>query len=199
MSSDSVARAAAPRALVLLADGAEEMEVTIAVDVLRRAEVDVVLAGVDGAGAVTCSRGVRLLPDAALSAVDGAADGAFDVVVLPGGVGGTDRLCASGAVGAVLAAHEGAGRDIAAICAAARALVVHGVGAGRALTSHPSVRAEVAGHGAYDDAARVVEDGPLITSRGPGTAFEFALALVARLRGTDVAAAVRAPMLLGEP
>lgn len=182
---------AKPRVLLLLAEGAEEMEVTITVDVLRRGGIDVVVAGVDGSGAVTCSRGVRILPDVALAA----AGGAFDLVVLPGGAGGTERLSASTEVGCVLREQERAGRCIAAICAAPAALARHGVGAGRTMTSHPSVRAIVAAHGRYSEDT-VVEDGELITSRGPGTAFAFALRIVARLRGEAQVDAVAAPMLL---
>ncbi len=180
-----------PRVLVLLAAGAEEMEVTITVDVLRRAGVEVLLAGVDGAAPVTCSRGVRLVPDVALAQ----ARGPYDLVVLPGGMAGAERLSASADVGAILAAQQAARRPIAAICAAPLALVAHGVHAGKAFTSHPSVRDRVAAFGRYREDA-VVTDGDLITSRGPGTAFAFALALVARLCGADAAAAVRAPLLL---
>jgi protein DJ-1 len=179
------------RVLVLLAEGAEEMEATIAIDVLRRAGVEVVVAGVDGPGPVTCSRGVRLVPDVALSD----ARGEFDMVVLPGGGGGTQRLCASRDVGRILRAQEQAGRPIAAICAAPSALAHWGVAKGRAMTSHPSVRDAVAAHGRYREES-VVRDGELITSRGPGTAFAFALALVERLAGEAKAKAVAAPMML---
>jgi protein DJ-1 len=178
--------------LVLLAAGAEEMEVAITVDVLRRAEIEVVLAGVDGPGAVRCSRGLSIVPDVALQDVRGD----FDFVVLPGGAGGTEVLCASVEVGERLAQQEAAGRGIAAICAGPAALVAHKVAGGRAMTSHPSVRERVAAHGDYR-AEAVVQDGDLITSRGPGTAFEFALALVERLRGREVARALRGPMQLG--
>jgi protein DJ-1 len=177
--------------LVLLARGAEEMEVTIVVDVLRRAGLSVVLAGVDGDAPVECSRGLRLVPDCGIDA----ARGPFDLVVLPGGAGGAERLAGSSTVGRLLAEQEAAGRPIAAICAAPIALARHGVGGGRALTSHPSVRAQVEEHGSYREAS-VVEDDGLITSRGPGTAFEFALALVARLCGSGAAERLRAPMML---
>lgn len=182
---------ATPRVLVLLAEGAEEMEVTITVDVLRRAEIEVVLAGVEGMDPVTCSRGLRIVPDAALAEVAGE----FDMVVLPGGLGGTEKLSASAEVGRVLRAQSSAGRAIGAICAAPLALVRHAVAGGRALTSHPSVREAVAVHGDYREDA-VVEDGDLLTSRGPGTTFEFALAIAARLRGAEIADALRAPMVL---
>jgi protein DJ-1 len=182
---------AAPRALVVLAEGAEEMEAVIVVDVLRRAEVEVVLAGLDGEAPVRCSRGVRIAPDVALSGLSGD----VDALVLPGGKGGADRLAASPVVGELLRAQAASGRLVAAICAAPIALAAHGVFAGRRMTCHPSVNDVVAAHGRLAEEP-VVEDGQLVTSRGPGTAFLFALALVARLRGPDVAAKVRAPMML---
>jgi protein DJ-1 len=198
----------APRALVVLAEGAEEMEVTIVVDVLRRAEVEVVLAGldaaVDGGSArltpssaptpptpVRCSRRVLIVPDAVLSSVSGD----FDALVLPGGKGGADRLAASAVVGELLRAQAASGRLVAAICAAPIALAAHGVFAGRRMTCHPSVNDVVAAHGQLAGEP-VVEDGQLVTSQGPGTAFLFALALVARLCSADVASRVRAPMRL---
>jgi protein DJ-1 len=180
-----------PRALVILAEGAEEMEATITVDVLRRAEVEVLLAGLDGAEPVRCSRGLRILPDAALSEVRGT----FDAIVLPGGKGGADRLAGSAAVGDLLRAQVAAGRLVAAICAAPIALRAHGVFAGSRMTCHPSVNDVVAAHGRLVDAP-VVTDGQLLTSQGPGTALLFALALVERLRGAKTAAKVRAPMML---
>lgn len=180
-----------PRALVLLAEGAEEMEATITVDVLRRAAIEVVVAGLAGADPVRCSRGVRLVPDVALAD----AAGPFDVVVLPGGKGGADRLAASPAVGEILRAQVTAGRLVAAICAAPIALAAHGVLGGLRMACHPSVNDVVAAHGKLTHAP-VVEDGPLVTSQGPGTAFLFALAIITRLCGPDVAAKVRAPMML---
>lgn len=180
------------RALVILAEGAEEMEATIAVDVLRRAEIDVVLAGLDGADSVRCSRGMRILPDTSLAEVDGSS---FDVIVLPGGKGGAERLAGSAAVGNLLRAQKAAGRTVAAICAGPIALRTHGVFEGSRMTCHPSVNEVVGGHGRLT-AGAVVTDGQLITSQGPGTAFEFALAIVERLRGADVAEKVRSPMML---
>ncbi len=179
------------RALVLLADGAEEMEVTIVVDVLRRGGIDVVLAGLAGPDPVTCSRDVRLVPDCSLDDVSGA----FDCIVLPGGAGGSEALAASRAVGALLADQQlAAGRVVAAICAAPAALAAHGIAPGTRMTSHPSVRAEVEAFTPYEESA-VVVDGDVITSRGPGTAFAFAFAIIERLRGAEVVDAVRAPMM----
>ncbi|MGM0575596.1 MAG: DJ-1 family glyoxalase III [Myxococcota bacterium] len=181
----------APRALVLLAEGAEEMEAIIAVDVLRRGEVQVTVAGVDGAAPVTCSRGVRIVPDAALADVDGT----FDAIVLPGGGGGAERLAGSEAVGRILTAQAEREGLIGAICAGPKALVAHGIGRGRKMTCHPSAEAVVSDHADLAPGP-VVRDGFLVTSRGPGTAFEFALALVERLQGDDRARSLRGPMIL---
>ncbi len=181
----------ATRVCVLLAPGAEEMETVIIVDVLRRADVEVVLAGVEGPQPVRCSRGVTLVPDVGLDRVDGR----FDFVVLPGGMEGTRRLGESERVGTLLRHQERERLGIGAICAAPAALARHGVGRGLALTCHPAVRGLVSSHGRLTEGT-VVEDAHLVTSQGPGTAFEFSLALVARLCGPAEAEALRAPMLL---
>lgn len=182
--------ASKPRVLVPIADGTEEMEFTIVVDVLRRAGVEVVTAGLDGTRPHRCSRGVAIVPDLPLAD----AKGPFDLIVLPGGGEGSDRFRRSAELGALLRAQQAAGGGIAAICAAPSALAAHGIGKGAAMTAHPSVKDAVAAHGQWCEES-VVESGTIVTSRGPGTAFEFALVLVARLCGDDVAARVRAPMM----
>ena len=178
------------RALVLLAEGAEEMETVICVDILRRAGIDVVLAGLDGSEPVRCSRGVVLVPDAALADV---ATEAFDAVVLPGGAGGADRLAASPTVGELLRQREADGAWVAAVCAAPAVLATHRVFAGRSMTSHPAVADVVARHGKRTDDP-VVCDGALITSQGPGTSVLFALQIVEVLCGAAKASEVRNPM-----
>jgi len=180
-----------PRVLLILAPGAEEMEVTIIADVLRRGAIDVIIAGLDDARPVQCSRQVVIKPDMALAD----AQGSFDAVVLPGGGEGAKRLAQSAKVGALLEAGEQQGQLVAAICAAPMALKAHGVFAGRQMTVYPSFEQELAAHGQVVN-ERVVEDQNLITSQGPGTAFEFALAIVARLQGSERAAQVRKPLLL---
>ena len=178
-------------ALVLLAAGAEEMEVSIIVDVLRRGGLKVTLAGVAGSGPVTCSRGLRLLPDVALGDVAGS----FDAVVLPGGAQGAENLGNSPLVGRHLKTQWQRGRIVAAVCAAPLALLRHEIGLGQTLTSHPSVADSL--RGAYIFSSdRVVESGFLITSQGPGTCFEFALRLLRRLRGPEVERDVAGPLLL---
>lgn len=179
-----------PNALVLLAQGSEEMEAVITIDVLRRGDIDVTVAGVDGIAPIQCSRGVVITPDVALSDVEGE----FDILVLPGGAEGARRMAASAAVGALLRAQEQSGRYVGAICAAPVALPAHGVFQNRQLTSHPSVQSAVEDWGVYSDHP-VVADGNLITSRGPGTAFPFALRLVGTLTDAKRMVQVRAPMM----
>ncbi len=178
------------KALVLLTEGNEEIEAVISIDVMRRAEIDVTVAGVDGTKPIRCSRGVMILPDVALETVSGE----FDIVVLPGGAEGAKRLAETPAVGKLLRDQESTGRWVGAICAAPVALKQHGVFEGRRMTSHPSVRALLEDWADYSEHS-VVEDGNLITSRGPGTAFAFALRIVGALTDAERMANVRAPMM----
>src|ERR1041384_2081202 len=174
-------------ALVLLAAGAEEMEVSIIVDVLRRGGLKGTLAGVAGSGPVVCSRGPRPGPDAARGrrrwrvVPVGDVAGSFDAVVLPGGAQGAENLGNSPLVGRHLKTQWQRGRVVAAVCAAPLALLRHEIGLGQTLTSHPSVADSLRGAYTYST-ERVVESGVLITSQGPGTCFEFGLKLLRRLR-----------------
>jgi protein DJ-1 len=113
------------KALVILSPGAEEMETVISIDVMRRAKISVTIAGVDSSAPVTCSRDVRIVPDVSLE--EAATQGPYDVVVLPGGLGGSKRLAESQMVKEVLIAQEKAGGFIAAVCAAPSALLAHGI------------------------------------------------------------------------
>lgn len=179
-----------PRALVLLAEGNEEMEAVISIDVLRRGRIDVTVAGIDGPSPVRCSRGVVITPDVALDEVEGE----LDIVVLPGGAEGAKRLAQSAKVGELLRKQEQSGRWVAAICAAPIAFPAHGVFRDRELTSHPSVKPMLEAWGRYSEHS-VVADRNLITSRGPGTAFAFALRIVGSLTDAQRMVQVRAPMM----
>ncbi|RUS81019.1 hypothetical protein EGW08_011224 [Elysia chlorotica] len=182
-----------PSALVFLAEGAEEMETVISVDVLRRGGIDVTLAGLNGTEPVLCSRNVKVVPDKSLA--EALKAGPYDVLVCPGGLKGAQNLSASSEVGKALQDQEKAGRFVAAVCAAPTALLAHGVAKGKKLTSHPSVAEKLTGNYKYLD-DRVVVDGKLITSRGPGTCFEFALAIVEQIQGKDKAKSLVDPMLV---
>ena len=163
--------------LVPLAQGCEELEAVTLIDLFRRAGVAVTVAGLE-TGPVTASRGVVLLPETTLDAV---LDQDFDLVVLPGGLGGAQRLEADQRIAALLRRMTEQGRYVAAICAAPKVLVSAGLVRDRAVTAYPGVL-----DGQPDiklSSAAVVRDGTFITSRGPGTAMDFALTLIEILCG----------------
>lgn len=181
-------------ALIPLASGVEEIEAVATADVLRRADVEVTLAALPGEGEVIeASRGVRIVPDGRL---EGLELPAFDLLVLPGGAGGTRRLRREPLVVTEVARRVRSGELLAAICAAPTVLVEAGVASGRRVAAHPSVHAELERAGAVVVGERVVEDGALVTSMGPGTAIEFALRLVARLGGEELAAELARAMVV---
>ena len=187
--------ASGKKALLILAPGAEEMETVITADVLRRAKINVVLAGLDSSEPVECSRQVKIVPDASLD--EATQRGPYDVIILPGGGGGAKRLSESPKVQQVLQSQEAGGRFIAAVCAAPTALLSHGIAEGKRVTSHPGVQSAIEDSGKYHyTEARVSIDGTIITSRGPGTCFEFALAIVTALVGEATATEIAKPMIL---
>lgn len=179
--------------LLPLAPGFEEIEAVTIVDVLRRGGVRVVTASL-GEQDVAGAHEVVVRADRTLDAVAKAGE-KFDAVVLPGGMPGAANLRDDQRVLALLKDVVARGGTAAAICAAPIALEAAGLLKGRRATAYPSFRDELASAAARLD-ARVVEDGPVVTSAGPGTAIDFALALVARLAGADKAADVRKGMLV---
>lgn len=178
------------RVLVPLAPGFEEVEALTVVDYLRRADVHVVTASVGAANPITGRSRIRVMADIDLDEALAEWGDTWDAVVVPGGGPGVERLLESEAVLGLLGRRLAARELVAAICAGPRVLARAGLAAGTALTSHPSARDELAAIYAYKDDA-VVSDGAVVTSRGPGTAVAFALALVAAIAGPDAAERVR--------
>jgi 4-methyl-5(b-hydroxyethyl)-thiazole monophosphate biosynthesis len=178
--------------LVPLAPGCEELEAVTLIDILRRAGVEVITAGL-AAGPVRGSRGTVLLPDVELDAVLGSR---FDLVVLPGGMPGSEHLKNDARIIGLLQATEQAGGYVGAICAAPMALHAAGLLEDRNATSFPGVLDELPGtHHTRTDA--VVVDGRIVTSRGPGTAMDFALTLVELLAGKAMRSRVEAGLVRG--
>ncbi len=177
-------------AVILLADGFEEMEAVIIADTLRRGKWQVILAGVAGS-TVTGSREVKIVADTLWSRVS---HSDFDVMILPGGRDGTRRLAAEHSVLAALRERITSHRWIAAVCAAPIVLKAAGILSRRRFTSHPSVRDEI-GLPEWEN-SRVVADGRLVTSQGPGTCFDMALELLRLLDGPEVAQNVAAGLIL---
>jgi len=169
------------RALVPLAQGCEELEAVTVIDLLRRAGVEVVCAGLEP-GPVTASRGVMLLPDVLLDEV---LEQSFDVIVLPGGLPGADHLQQDPRIRQLLLQQAQAGRYTAAICAAPKVLASAGLLAGRRATGYPGVLEKLAPAEVEISAEPVVRDGRVVTSRGPGTAMDFALELIELLVGRE--------------
>lgn len=182
------------KVLVPLAPGFEEIEAITVIDVLRRAGVEVTAAGTQ-AGPIEASRGVKVMPDAKLD--DLQAD-QFDMIVLPGGAKGAENLQRNPKLQAMVGDFFAKNKPVGAICAAPSLLAAAGLICGKQVTSHPSVKQIVAAASIYSE-QRVVTDGNLVTSRGPGTALEFALKLVELLAGKEKAAEIRTATLAQEP
>ena len=172
------------RVLVPLAEGFEELEAVTIIDVLRRAGIEVVVASLD-ASPVTGSHGIRISADTPLAAL---MEQDFDMIALPGGMPGADHLKKDARVTEIVRRLHERGRPVAAICAAPMVLDAAGVLDGRRATSYPGFLKDAKCATIVGDA--VVVDRGVITSRGPGTALDFALTLVAELAGPVVRDAI---------
>ena len=179
--------------LVPLAPGFEEIEAITVIDLLRRAEIAVTVAGLDD-GIVTGSHGIAVEPDCSL---DGALERDYDMVVLPGGLPGATNLERDTRLIAVLRNMADSERFTAAICAAPQVLATAGLLENRTATSFPGVldAGRVPGLRLTDNP--VEQDGTVITSRGPGTAMDFALELIERLLGRRKRDEVEAALVRG--
>jgi len=174
------------KALVPLAEGAEEMECVIVIDTLRRANWEVTLASIaDTPSPVLCSRGVRIIPDTTWQTVK---RDAFDMLILPGGNDGARHLAEDPRILETVQRFASTGKIVAAICAAPLVLQSAGILEGRHATCHPLVAEKLTAPTRLDDP--VVCDGNIVTSQGPGTAFVFALTLIRLVDGTTAAATV---------
>ena len=168
-------------ALVPLAQGCEELEAITITDLLTRAGIVVTTCGLDSRP-VKASRGTTIIPDTTIEHV---LNNSYDLIVLPGGLPGADHLRDNQQLQSMIRKQATDNRYIAAICAAPKALAAAGVLQGRTATSYPGVLAAL-----DDDSITVSEhaieiDGNIITSRGPGTAMDFALKLIEILEGVE--------------
>ncbi|XP_015610030.1 protein dj-1beta [Cephus cinctus] len=180
------------KAMVLLADGSEEMEAVITADILRRAKIAVTLTSITGNEIIKCSRDIKISADAKL--LDAIQNQKYDAVILPGGMPGSKTFASSEKVGKLLKQQEAEDRLIAAICAAPTALKAHGIAKGKKITSYPLMKDQLTDDYTYIE-DKVVVDGNLITSRGPATAFAFGLAIVEKLLNKEVALSVAEGLL----
>ena len=166
------------RVLCLLAEGVEELELVAPVDVLRRAGAEVVLAVAGERLHVKGRNGIVVHGDAFLDDVDLRG---FDLLLIPGGAA-VAYLRQDGRAAELARNFCSADKPVAAICAGPLVLEDAGLLEGKRFTAHFSATNELPG---AQTGERVMEDGPIITSRGAGTALEFGLALVDRLFGEE--------------
>lgn len=181
------------RVLVILHEGFEEIEAVTPIDILRRGGVDVLLASQTGTLSITGRNGMRLQAETSLEAVAG---DNFDAIVLPGGPGILNAVRGDARVESLLKTHLTAGKLTAAICAAPLVLNDAGLLTGKRYTAHFSATDELP---AIDATQAVVEDGPLLTSRGAGTATAFGLAILTRLTDQATSQAVAESICLMSP
>ena len=177
---------------VILANGFEEVEAITPIDYLRRAGIEVVVAGLGGREIIG-GHGMEFTTDAALDDID---NDTFDCVVVPGGGGGSKAIAADQTAVKLIQRQAGKGRLVAAICAAP-ALVLGqacGILGDRRFTCYPGMENLVPG-GRFE-ASRVVDDGNIITARAAGCAGEFATAIIRALAGGAKADEVAASVLL---
>lgn len=173
------------KVLVPLAHGSEEMEAVIIIDILRRTGISVKVAG--EYDIVTCSRGVKILSDLLIEDVE--PEDEFDAIIIPGGALGTQRLIENEHLKKIIAYHHSKNKLIGAICAAPTLLAEHKLISNETMiTSHPSVKSQLENFNYKEDI--VVEDGNFITSRGAGTAFDFAFAIINRLISRESASKI---------
>ncbi len=181
MPTEATPKGSVPRVLVPLAQGCEELEAVTIIDLLRRAGIEVTSAGLD-AGSVTASRGVTLIPDTDL---ESALKSNYDMIVLPGGLPGADHLDNDERIRSIIKKMADDNKYTAAICAAPKVLANAGVLAGKTVTSYPGFLDNLGLSDTTLSNEAVVRDGKVITSRGPGTAIDFALELIEVLSGKE--------------
>ena len=171
------------KAVVFFAEGTEECEALLVVDLLRRAKVEVLVASASGSREILSSHKVHITADALAEEVDYSD---VDLVVLPGGIPGTPN---HKTVTDTCIAFAKAGKKVAAICAAPSVLAALGLLEGKNATAHAAFQDKLAGAHVLD--TEVVVDGNITTSYGLGGAIPFALELVRQLAGEVEADRIR--------
>jgi len=170
-----------PTVLVPLAQGCEELEAITITDLLTRAGIKVITAGLDDQ-VVIASRGIKLIPDKQLNDV---LEDNFDMIVLPGGLPGADHLNNDPRIQTIVKKLAANNKYTAAICAAPRVLATAGLLEGKHATSFPGALDQFPVNNMTYEEKSVVIDGNIITSRGPGTAMDFTLTLIELLMGKE--------------
>ena len=177
--------------LVPIAKGFEEIEAVTIIDVLRRAQIEVLVASLDHEALVQGANGIVIETDVEIKNVY---TDILDMIILPGGWDGTYALADDANVQRILKEMDAKGKNIAAICAAPFALKAAGV-LKQNFTCYPSVEEQIREDGYQGDKSMIVEDENVMTSRGPGTSLCFALEIVKKLKGEETYQALKAGLL----
>lgn len=180
-----------PKVLIPIATGFEEIEAVNIIDVLRRAGIEVIMGALDEHMLVKGANGITIQCD---RVIEGISADELDMIVLPGGMGGTKALAHDHGVQSLLKEMDAKGKNIGAICAAPYALYTAGV-LKEGYTCYPSVEDEIKVAGYQGDKSAVVQTGNIMTSRGPATAICFGLAIVKKLSGVEVSERLRGGLL----
>jgi 4-methyl-5(b-hydroxyethyl)-thiazole monophosphate biosynthesis len=176
--------------LVPIATGFEEIEAVSLIDVLRRAGIKVIMASLNDRLQVQGANGISVVADCSINSIK---SDDIDMILLPGGWGGTDNLVESSYVQDLLKDMNNKNKTIGAICAAPYALHTAGV-LSENFTCYPSVEEKIRLDG-YNSDLKVIEDGNIITSRGPGTAICLGLYLVKKFAGIEIYEGLKAGLL----
>jgi 4-methyl-5(b-hydroxyethyl)-thiazole monophosphate biosynthesis len=168
------------KAIILMADGFEDVEAVTPIDYLRRAGIEVTSASISDLTVTSRWGGIKLITDTTLAKVLESDCAGWDAVIVPGGMPGAANLAASKETGEFLSKMANDGKLICAICASpVIVLFPLGLIAGKNFTCYPGLEEKVT-DAQWSD-ARVVVDGNIVTSRGAGTAGEFSIAIIKKL------------------
>lgn len=175
---------------IFLANGFEEIEALTVADLLRRAEIQIKTVSIMEDKLVYGAHGIGVEADILFK------EGLYDkcaMLILPGGMPGTTNLCNHRELNEELKEFAAAGKPVAAICAAPMVLAKAGLLQGHEATIYEGMEEELTG--AVHRSDKVVVSGNVITSKGPGTAMDFALAIIAYLKGAEKAKEIAAELL----
>lgn len=174
---------------ILLAPGFEEVEAIAPIDILRRGKVEVIIVGVKDE-IIPSARNVMIKTDVT---IDKLSSNDIDMIIVPGGVNGVENIKKNEDAKKLINELNQKNKYITAICAGPTALKTFGVVEGKNITSHPSVKLEFDEKLYKEDI--VVEDGNIITSRGPATAMMFGFRLLEKLTSKEKAKEIAKAML----
>ncbi|XP_048546448.1 protein DJ-1 homolog C-like [Triticum urartu] len=183
-----------PQVLIPIANGSEEMEIIMLVDILRRANINVVLASVDESTNIVGSQRMKIVAD---KCILDASDSKYDLIIIPGGPAGAERLHRCTTLKKLLKEQRQASRMYGGICYSPLILQKQGLLQDKTVTAHPSIVNQLTCQ--VIDRSKVVIDGNLITGKGLGTVMDFSLAIVRKFFGHGRAKGVANGMVFDYP